>query len=57
MRKNKKDIEDIPKALRMDNTEKKKKKNFKKVLLVLVIGTVELWITFDFRQKTTLFQR
>ena len=37
MRKNKKDIEDIPKALRMDNTEKKKKKNFKKVLLVLVI--------------------
>ena len=37
MRKNKKDIEDIPKALRMDNTEKKKKKNLKKVLLVLVI--------------------
>ena len=37
MRKNKKDIEDIPKALRMDNTEKKKKKNVKKVLLVLVI--------------------
>ncbi len=37
MRKNKKDIEEIPKALRMDNTEKKKKKNVKKVLLVLVI--------------------
>ena len=37
MRKNKKDIEEIPKALRMDNTEKKKKKNLKKVLLVLVI--------------------
>ena len=37
MRKNKKDIEEIPQALRMDNTEKKKKKNVKKVLLVLVI--------------------
>ena len=37
MRKNKKDIEEMPKALRMDNTEKKKKKNVKKVLLVLVI--------------------
>ena len=37
MRKNKKDIEEIPKALRMDNIEKKKKKNVKKVLLVLVI--------------------
>ena len=37
MRKNQKDIEEIPKALRMDNTEKKKKKNVKKVLLVLVI--------------------
>ena len=37
MRKNKKDLEEIPKALRMDNTEKKKKKNVKKVLLVLVI--------------------
>ena len=37
MRKSKKDIEEIPKALRMDNTEKKKKKNVKKVLLVLVI--------------------
>lgn len=37
MRKNKKDIEEIPKALKMDNTEKKKKKNVKKVLLVLVI--------------------
>ncbi len=37
MRKNRKDIEEIPKALRMDNTEKKKKKNVKKVLLVLVI--------------------
>ena len=37
MRKNKKDIEEILKALRMDNTEKKKKKNVKKVLLVLVI--------------------
>ena len=37
MRRNKKDIEEIPKALRMDNTEKKKKKNVKKVLLVLVI--------------------
>ena len=37
MRKNKKDIEEIPKALRMDTTEKKKKKNVKKVLLVLVI--------------------
>ena len=37
MRKNKKDIEEIPKALRMDNTEKKKKKNVKKVLIVLVI--------------------
>lgn len=37
MKKNKKDIEEIPKALRMDNTEKKKKKNVKKVLLVLVI--------------------
>ena len=37
MRKNKKDIEEIPKALRMDNTEKKKKKNLKEVLLVLVI--------------------
>ena len=29
MRKNKKDIEEIPKALRMDNTEKKKKKKIK----------------------------
>ena len=37
MRKNKKEIEEIPKALRMDNNEKKKKKNVKKVLLVLVI--------------------
>ena len=37
MRKNKKDIEEIPKALRMDDVEKKKNKNWKKVLLILVI--------------------
>ena len=37
MKKNKEINEEIPKALRMDNVEKKKNKNWKKVLLILVI--------------------
>ena len=37
MKRNKEINEEIPKALRMDNVEKKKNKNWKKVLLILVI--------------------
>ena len=40
MRKNKKDIEEIPKALRMDNTEKKKKKNVKKLLVLVILAII-----------------